>query len=63
MQSITTNITNCARCGDDHDKLKFTEFSKNPIIDSDGTIWDFWALCPITKEPVLLKVFDDGEQK
>lgn len=48
-------IHRCARYGQDHVNLEFKEFTQNPIEDSDGTIWNYWALCPITNEPILLK--------
>lgn len=51
-------IVNCARCGKDHDELIFKQFAQNPIEDSDGTIWNYWAMCPDTKEPILLKIVE-----
>jgi hypothetical protein len=48
----TFNVKGCARCGQDHVDLDFKEFSR-PIVDSDGTVWSQWAICPTTGEPVL----------
>lgn len=48
------SIRHCARCGNDHDNLLFVKFV-NPIEDSDGTVWAWWAECPETKDPVLMK--------
>ena len=53
---IKTNIGNCARCSYDHADLEFKRFKQNHIEDSDGTVWNYWALCPIYDEPILLKV-------
>lgn len=50
-------IKNCARCGKDHKELSFYKFI-NPIEDSDGTIWNYWILCPNTGEPILMKVIE-----
>ncbi len=52
---LKTTIGNCARCGQDHKDLEFKPF-KNPVEDTDGTVWSHWALCPTNGEPVLLKV-------
>lgn len=57
---MIVKVNNCARCSENHD-LNFIEFSKNPIEDSDGTIWNYWAICPNTNEPILLKVINDKE--
>ena len=57
---IKTNIGSCARCGYDHADLEFKKFEQNPIEDSDGTVWNYWALCPVTGEPILLKVIENG---
>lgn len=59
---ISVDVKQCARCFTDHEVLKFTSFI-NPISDSDDTIWNYWALCPTTGEPILLrtKEIPDGE--
>lgn len=54
---MKTDIKNCARCQQNHDRLEFEKFT-NPIEDSDGTLWTHWALCPTNGEPVLLKVVE-----
>ena len=54
MTERTVDIKSCARCGDNHDRMIFYEFGK-PIVDTDGTIWDWWGLCPKTGDPVLLR--------
>lgn len=52
---LMVDIHDCARCGGDHDQLVFIGFTA-PITDSDGTIWNYWSLCPLLGEPVLLRV-------
>jgi|GEM_PF-6754685 hypothetical protein len=51
-------ITLCARCGGNHENLEFIEFSGNPISDSDG-LWNFWSICPVTSDPILLRILDE----
>lgn len=52
---IKTTIHNCARCGQNHEDLEFLLF-ENPIEDTDGTVWNYWSVCPTNNEPILLKV-------
>lgn len=61
MDKIITDIKHCARCNEDHERLEFSKFIQNPIEDSDGTIWNYWALCPTNSEPVLLKVIERND--
>jgi len=58
--NITTTVLHCARCGENHEDLLFSLFT-NPIEDSDGTVWAYWAMCPITDEPILLRTTDNLE--
>ena len=59
-EKIKTTIHNCARCGQNHKDLEFNSF-ENAVEDTDGTVWDYWALCPINGEPILLKVTKTDE--
>lgn len=52
---ICTALVCCARCGQDHERLRFFQFQR-PVVDNDGTVWSHWATCPTYGEPVLLKV-------
>lgn len=54
MDTKSFTVLGCARCGQDHSGFIFQKF-QNPIADADGTVWDWWGLCPTTGEPVLLK--------
>ena len=46
-------LTNCARCGGQHKNLEFTQL-KRPVAVLVAT-FTHWALCPKTKEPILLR--------
>lgn len=49
-----TELRNCARCNGNHEVTwkKLT----HPIIDSDGSLWEYWAPCPNNGEPILMHV-------
>lgn len=49
-------VFQCARCKQDHRELSFTKFVGNPVEDEDGTIWNWWAMCPVTGDPILAKI-------
>lgn len=50
---IQLDVFKCARCGQNHAKVAFKRL-KRPVIDSDGTVWNYWAMCPETREPILM---------
>jgi hypothetical protein len=52
---IKTNITECARCANDHEGLVFEPFHY-PVED-----WTYWAMCPTVKQPILLKIETTSE--
>lgn len=52
--TLTTSVFHCARCHGDHVSLTFSPLTY-PVEDDDGTIWDFWTLCPTNHEPILLR--------
>jgi hypothetical protein len=47
--SFTIPLTNCARCGRNHERVEFRKF-KVPCAD-----WTHWGFCPNTGEPILLQ--------
>lgn len=54
-ESKVVAVKNCARCGQNHpDGLEFKQFLQ-PVIDDDGTVWNYWATCPVTGDPILMK--------
>jgi len=52
-ETYTTMVYHCARCGQDHE-MTFRKFTRRAIEDDDGVLWQWWGLCPITSEPVLM---------
>lgn len=45
----------CGRCDGFHENLKFFKFTSYPIEDKDGARWDYWAICPATGDPILMR--------
>ena len=44
----TLALTNCARCGNDHDHITFH------LLNRPADYATHWGLCPVTLEPVLM---------
>lgn len=55
---ITTSVTGCSRCGNNHQNITFAKFT-NPVKDTGSQIWTHWTICPVLNEPILLYAFDD----
>lgn len=51
---MRVTVHNCQRCGHDHAGMDFRPLP-NPADE-----WKYWAVCPETQCPVLLRVEDDG---
>jgi len=52
QRRIRVSIISCPRCGQEHlDKL-FVEFGRNVLI-TDVLMFNFWAFCSKTREPLL----------
>lgn len=51
---VTVDIYLCARCGANHEGVEFKRFM-SPMRDSDGAIWEWWGMCPLMNEPILLR--------
>lgn len=47
------DIKECGLCGKDHGQVLFKKFSK-PL--KKDQLYDYWAMCPILREPILLRV-------
>lgn len=55
-----TTLSGCARCGDDHEDLPTVLFWR-PIEDhEDGFFWRWWATCPTTGDPILIRDLDES---
>jgi hypothetical protein len=50
-RTITTTVSNCARCGGTHEHLNFRKLSGEPIGE-----YTHWAMCPKTGEPIALLI-------
>ena len=48
-----SNVVGCARCGGDH-LIRFKEFKRGPMMLGEESL-THWGLCPVTKEPVLMR--------
>lgn len=55
------NIHNCSRCGSTHLDITAKKFDR-PIEDTDGTIWDWWATCPTTGDPIIARNLESEEE-
>lgn len=53
--TITTTVRICARCAKDHEAVLFKKFVGNPI----NGIYDYWAICPETGDPILMRTYLD----
>lgn len=49
----------CARCDAPGHILRFQEM-KRPIVDPDGTSFGWWALCPVSEDPILMRKEDSA---
>jgi hypothetical protein len=49
LEPLTMKITKCLRCGRNHAKLVFKPFKLE-----SPTEYKRWALCPRTKEPLMM---------
>lgn len=56
-------IRNCARCGGDHEDLKFKKFEQPVSCRASDCSYEFggWAVCPELEEPILVSVEETGE--
>lgn len=48
------DVKHCARCGEDHAKLKFTKLTLA------GARHSHWAMCPVNAEPIMLRIVPEG---
>lgn len=50
---MVKEIFNCARCGGSHEHVKFNRFTY-PIVDDNEDTWEYWAMCPVVNEPIIM---------
>ena len=48
---VTVQIDRCPRCGDEHRNLQMVELDS--YIIPGGLMYNYWKLCPVTKQPIL----------
>lgn len=48
------DVRHCVRCGEDHAAMEFHQIVGTPEVDADGTVWNWWGVCPVTGDPVRL---------
>jgi hypothetical protein len=51
---VVRDIKDCARCGLNHPALEVRRFER-PVV-TDGMLYEHWAMCPATEEPLLVHV-------
>lgn len=54
-------IQNCSRCGEAHEHLWFSRFTRPIMVD--GLVNGYWAMCPVTLEPIIMAMSTDQEGK
>lgn len=57
MMEVVTSVQNCARCDGDHKSLSFKEM-RSPI-ECGSVDLTHWAVCPVTGDPVLLRIIEE----
>lgn len=51
IEKICIDVTNCARCGENHSNIEFIRFKRNQIDECE-----FWGMCPKLNEPILMSL-------
>jgi hypothetical protein len=59
---IQTDIYNCSRCRGNHEKMSFEPLKGDPIDGVEGN-YTHWAKCPVTEQPIVLRVEKKRETK
>lgn len=52
--TITIDINNCTRCGQNHANVRMKQFVK-PIASGEMS-FTHWAWCPVSKGPILVQI-------
>lgn len=61
-ETVTTTLVHCARCGGHHDNLPFKIFTRPVMEHADiRPAYTHWAMCPESKQPILLKVLPEPD--
>lgn len=54
-------IQHCARCGGSHEHLWFSRFTRPHIDAGTNMVCNYWAMCPVTLEPIIMAVASEQE--
>lgn len=58
---MKVDIFGCARCGLDHKHVEVKKFTKQSVHCDEDTHYNFFAICPDLREPVLLDIKIDTD--
>lgn len=59
--SVRTTVKGCARCEGDHAGLAFEPLRRPMEVEPGVRAYTYthWAPCPVTGEPILLRIVED----
>jgi hypothetical protein len=57
VETMMQDIGRCARCGADHADVEFMKLGR------PAKEFGWWAPCPLTGEPILLRIKDEKEER
>lgn len=55
-EPITTSVTGCARCGQDHGDLEFLPLAHGVDVEDTLGPLTHYATCPTNGEPILMRI-------
>ncbi len=59
-QAKIVTVAGCARCGQTHENIRFTAFTRPPVVG--GVTLSHWGVCTQTGEPLFMQVLPDASQ-
>ena len=59
-EAFKIDIQHCARCEGNHADLEFTRL-RLPVKAGACVMYEYWAPCPTTGEPIMLALSDDDD--
>lgn len=60
LTTLITNISNCARCGGEHERISISKLTRP--VECELGIFNYWAPCPASGEPILVSVESDEQE-
>lgn len=59
---LITNVSGCARCGEDHKGVEFEELARHVQRETSyASRFTHWSPCPVNDQPILLRVDVENE--